>query len=95
MNKRAWILLGILVALVPLGLISQSSAWGEWDNSYYQKLLGFIPKGIAHANGVEGLLPDYSLPSIGSVGGYYLSALVGIGLLLGIYFILHKWVKRG
>jgi hypothetical protein len=44
---------------------------------------------------VEGLLPDYSLSSIGSVGGYYLSALVGIGLLLGIYFILHKWVKRG
>jgi len=94
MKKRLWILLAVLVALTPLGLISESSAWGEWDNSYYEKILGFIPKGIAHANGVEGVMPDYTVGSTGSVAGYYISAVVGIALLFAIYLILWKMVKR-
>jgi len=94
MKRRVWILLGILVLLSPLGLISQNSAWGEWEQSYYEKLLGFIPKGIVQAKGVEGLMPDYTLASTGSVTGYYLSALVGIVLLLGLYVLLLKWVKH-
>jgi len=94
MKKRLWILLAVLVALTPLGLISESSAWGEWDNSYYEKILGFIPKGIAHANGVEGVMPDYTVRSTGSVAGYYISAVVGIALLFAIYLILWKMVKR-
>ena len=94
MKRRAWILVGILLLLTPLGLISESSAWGEWEESYYQKLLGFIPEGISHAKGISGLMPDYTVASTGSVTGYYLSALVGVALLFGIYPILWKMVKR-
>ena len=94
MRRRAWILLGILVVLVPLGLLSPYSAWGEWEPEHYRQLLGYIPDGIANARGLKGAMPDYSVPFLGSVGGYYLSALVGIALLGGIYYLLSRWVKR-
>jgi len=94
MSKRIWVLLCILVLFSPLGLISENSAWGEWENSYYEKILGFIPEGIAHTKSVEGIIPDYSITAIGSVVGYYISAVVGIVLLFGIYLILWKMVKH-
>ncbi len=94
MKKRAWLLVLILLLLTPLGLLSESAAWGEWDLGYYKELLGFIPEGMAHAQGVDGIMPDYTLSSTSEVTGYYLSAIVGIGLLVGIYFLLWKMVKR-
>ena len=37
MKKRIMIILGILFVLLPLGLISEYSAWGEWDNETFYK----------------------------------------------------------
>jgi hypothetical protein len=94
MKRRYWMLTALLIALVPLGLLSDAPAWGEWERSYYEKVLGYIPRGIAHAGG-GGLLPDYSVPGLGEVGGYYLSALVGVALLAAIYYLLFRTVRRG
>lgn len=94
MTRRYWILLGVMTALVPLGLLSDAPAWGEWGREYYEKLLGYLPRGMAAAPEGGGLLPDYTVPGVGEVGGYYLSALAGILLLAGIYWILHRAVKR-
>ena len=90
MNKKLYIILTILFALTPLGLLSSYSAWGEWDNEVYQKLIGFIPKGIENASSINPLIPDYGE---GSVVMYYLSALIGGGLIFGIFYLLSRSKK--
>jgi uncharacterized membrane protein len=94
MKRRLWILLGVMAAFVPLGLISDAPAWGEWGREYYQKILGFIPHGIASAP-ERGVLPDYAAPGLGNIPGYYLSAVVGIAAVVAVYYLLYRMVKRG
>lgn len=93
-QKRALLILIGLLALVPLGLLTDAPAWGEWDLEYYQQKLGFIPAGLKSAEGVKPLLPDYSLPGMDPVVGYYISGIVGVLLLFGVYYLLYKLLKR-
>ncbi|WP_457559913.1 PDGLE domain-containing protein [Caminibacter sp.] len=95
LNKK--VIFGVLfflLALVPLGLLDGADAWGEWDPSYFKETLGFIPAGIEKVadkfSFVKPLLPDYSLPHSNPVLGYYISAIVGVGLIFLIMFILAK-----
>ena len=85
-KKKLYIILFVLFTLLPLGLISEYSAWGEWETETYQKLLGFIPEGIKNASSFS-IIPDYGE---GSVVMYYLSAIIGAG---AIYAILYFMVK--
>jgi len=94
MNKKALIILGVMVLLTPLGLLSEYPAWGEWDLSYFEKKLGFIPKGMVNSNLVKPIIPDYEVPGVGSISGYYISAIIGIGLIFLIYFILSKFLGK-
>jgi cobalt/nickel transport protein len=94
MKKRLSIVLFSLFILIPLGLLSNSPAWAEWDDAYYEKILGFIPKGIANASGINAPLSDYNIGEMNSIIGYYLSAFIGIVMLFGVYFILMKILKR-
>jgi len=94
MKKKALIILGVLLALVPLGLFTDNPAWGEWDLNYYKEKLGFIPKGMQNADTLKPIIPDYEIPGLGSVSGYYLSAIVGVILVFVIYFILLKIIKK-
>jgi len=86
MKKRLYIILSILFVFLPLGLISEYSAWGEWEPETYKKLLGFIPEGIQNAHSFS-IIPDYGE---GNVIMYYLSAIIGAGI---IYSILYFMVK--
>jgi hypothetical protein len=94
MKKKILIILGILIALVPLGLLTDNPAWGEWDLEYYKQKLGFIPKGMESANSIKPIIPDYEIPGLGNISGYYLSAIVGVLLIFLIYFILAKLLKN-
>jgi cobalt/nickel transport protein len=93
MKKKALIILGVLLALVPLGLLTDNPAWGEWDLEYYKEKLGFIPKGMESASTIHPIIPDYEVPGLGSISGYYISAVVGVILVFAIYFILAKTLK--
>ena len=95
MKKRVYAVLFILAILIPLGLLSESPAWGEWDSEYYKEVLGFIPKGIQNANSINSPLGDYTLSGTNSIAGYYLSAFVGIVILFMLFFILMKIFKSG
>lgn len=83
----------VLVVLTPLGLIAQGTAWGEWSGDEIRKKIGYIPQGFAKfADFWKALMPDYSLPGAGdstpaSIGGYILSAIVGI-VLIAIVMVL-------
>jgi hypothetical protein len=92
--KKIYYLVFGLIVLVPLGLLSENPAWGEWDMEYYEQKLGFVPDGIANASGTTPPLPDYSVPFLGEVSGYYLSAIVGVLLVFGIFYVLKKAIKR-
>jgi len=95
-GKRAlYALLALLIMLVPLGLLSPDPAWGEWEESFYEKALGFVPEGIAKASGWHAPLPDYSVPGLGKVGGYYLSALLGVGVIAVLFWLIGRGLKRG
>ena len=98
MNKKikiALIILGIMLLLVPLGLLTDAPAFGEWDNEYYKKILGFIPKGMEHfPNLQKPLLPDYSIVGANSVIGYYASAIVGVALIFLVWFIIGKIIAK-
>ena len=94
MKKKIMIVLGILLLLVPLGLLTDAPAWGEWDLDYYKETLGFIPKGMQNAELLRPIIPDYEIPGLGSISGYYISAILGVILVFLIYFILLKIVKK-
>jgi len=92
--KVAFIIMIILILVIPLGLLTDEPAWGEWDNSYYQKVLGFIPKGIENALNLPHLLQDYSVAGVNDIVGYYISAVVGSLLIFGIIYILGKFFAK-
>jgi len=94
MKKRVMLILGVFALLIPLGLLTDAPAWGEWDSGYYEKILGFIPKGIQNANSFNSPFSDYTVSGTNDIAGYYISAFLGIAILFGIYLILMKIFKN-
>jgi hypothetical protein len=97
MKKKLYLFLAFLTALVPLGLLTDAPAWGEWESSYFKDKLGFMPEGIAKLENMLNIkhpLPDYSLPGANDVLGYYISAVAGGLLVFALYYIIYLSVKR-
>ncbi len=88
MRHKVYILIGVFLLLIPLGLLTESPAWGEWELDFYEKVLGFVPEGMKHFEGIKTLIPDYSIKGINPVISYYISAFVGIGIIFGFFYIL-------
>ena len=84
----------VLFILIPLGLLSQNPAWAEWENEYYQEALGFIPQGIENAFHIKALAPDYTIEGMNDILSYYLSGLLGVALIFGIFYLLGKKFAR-
>lgn len=96
----------VLIVLVPLGLIAEGTAYGEWDISSLQDAVGYAPAGFSQLQDSissiwNPILPDYDLPGdtagtvLGATPGYYISAIVGV-LLIGaiVYGIGKVLVKK-
>ncbi|NOY53079.1 MAG: hypothetical protein GXP58_05590 [Deltaproteobacteria bacterium] len=94
--KKLYLLIGLFLLLVPLGLLTTSPAWGEWEADYYRTLLGFIPERLRHfASWYQAPISGYQLEGHGAVLGYYLSAVIGIVLIFGIFFAWSRFDGRG
>lgn len=93
------ILLAILVALVPLGLLAEGTAWGEWGADEIAAIetngvaLGYTPAGLENGWSLESLIPDYSMGGVPEVLAYILSAVIGIAVLI-IAFRLISSLKK-
>ncbi len=84
----------LILLLVPLGLITESPAWGEWELGFFQQHLGFIPQGIQKLSGwYVAPLADYSLPGMGAVASYYLSAILAFFFMTLVFYFFSG--KRG
>lgn len=93
-NRSVFLLLGILIVLVPLGLIAQGTAWGEWGSEEIAQQIGYTPSGMLNGFSFESLLPDYSLAGLPDVLGYYLSAIIGVGILIIVFRLLSMKGKK-
>ena len=81
--NKLWIGLGILALLSPLGLLASGTAWGEWGADEFSDMLGYVPQGLAKFAEIwSAPLPDYTIPGLGDVPGYILSAIVGMALVV-------------
>ncbi len=83
MYKRYWLILAVLALLSPLGLLSDGTAWGEWDGDGLKETLGFVPQGMEQLGDFwQALFPDYSMKFLGDSTlsqsvGYIFSAIIG------------------
>ena len=92
-----WVL---LVVLVPLGLLADGTAWGEWGadeiamDASAGSALGYTPAGMTSGFELSTLFPDYTVSGMPDVLGYIVSAVIGVSLLI-IVFRLMGGAKKG
>jgi len=97
------LLIGLIILgiLVPLGIIAGGTAnpggtaFGEWSPDQLLALIGYVPAGYANLTGLyHAPLPDYGtdLAStfVGQTLGYYLAAVVGMGVLALIFYFVGR-----
>lgn len=99
--KRLWLGLLVLILLSPLGLIATGTAFGEWSTEELMTEVGFIPQGLERMADLwsHAPMPDYAVPGlegsfVASAGGYIISAVVGIALVVGVFALFSKIVKE-
>ena len=95
-NKVLYGIMGLLVVLCPLGLLTEATAWGEWETDEIVDVaeggsaLGYVPQGMEQGFSWESPLADYAFPGMPDVTGYILSAVIGIALLVIVYRVIGK-----
>lgn len=88
-------LLAALVVLVPVGLLAEGDAWGEWAASDVAAAVGYAPAGLAGGWEWTSLLPDYSLGGLPDWLGYVLSATVGVAVLVIAFRLAASAMRPG
>ena len=87
------ILIALLVAACPLGLLAVGDAWGEWGTEDLASLVGYTPAGLAEGWEWSSFFPDYSIGGMPDWLGYILSAVIGVALLVIIFRLISGTVK--
>ena len=106
LTTKFWIGVGVLIVLSPLGLIipahfKAGSAWGEWGADEMQKLVGYVPQGLAKlADLWKAPMPDYAFKGWEERGlahlsfAYIVSAALGIIAIIIIMWLLGTMFTR-
>ncbi len=94
-TRALWVGLAILAVLSPLGLLAAGTAWGEWAPEEVQALTGFVPEGLQSLSQTwNAPLPGYSIPGLGPVSGYILSAMAGMALVVLAIWVVGAAIGR-
>lgn len=80
-----FILIAVLIAATPLGLLAAGTAWGEWD-------IADIPT-MHESFSWSSLFPDYSVGSLPEWIGYILSAVIGAAIVIILFRIVAATMK--
>lgn len=92
--------LALLIALTPLGLLAQGTAWGEWgadeiaETTVDGKPLGYTPEGMANGFEWSSLMPDYSASGLPDWFAYVLAAIVGVSLSVVLFKLASVFVSE-
>lgn len=93
-TKIIFLFLLFVIIITPLGLLTDYAAWGEWEISYFKKALGFIPAGIQKTSSLLApLLPNYQVTGNSKIIDQYLSALIGVAIILMIFYLFRLILK--
>jgi cobalt/nickel transport system permease protein len=85
----------LLAFATPLGLLAAGTAWGEWGADELKEMLGYVPKGLeSMGNFWKAPLPDYTIPGVGEVPGYILSAFIGLVIVGVLVWLLARWIAH-
>ncbi|MCR5255253.1 MAG: cobalt transporter CbiM [Acetatifactor sp.] len=88
------LLLAVLIAFVPLGLLAEGTAWGEWGSDEIAEVvsdgeaLGFVPQGMESGFSLEALIPDYAIEGVPDIIAYIASAVIGVAVLIIIFRLI-------
>jgi cobalt/nickel transport system permease protein len=95
-----YVFVAILICLVPLGLLAEGTAWGEWGAEEIAEVisggqaLGYTPAGMADGFSLSVLMPDYTLAGIPDVAAYVLSAVIGVAILVILFRLIGSMMKE-
>jgi len=90
-----WAGVGVVALLTPIGLLASGTAWGEWGGEDLQGMLGFVPQGLEKLGGLwQAPFADYTVPGLGPVSGYILSAIIAIAMLALVSVLVLRANRR-
>ena len=93
MHKKFFLPVILLLMAVPLGLLTDKPAWGEWGQDFYKKVIGFIPEGMKNEGLIKAIIPDYSLKGMPEVLSYYISAVIGVAAIFLFFYTLKLFIR--
>ena len=105
-TAKLWVGMVILIVLSPLGLVlpehfKAGSAWGEWSADELQKLVGYVPNGLAKLSTLwNASMPDYAFKGWEGKGlshlsfAYIISAVVGIAIISAAAWLIGKTLTK-
>jgi len=97
LTKTLLSLVAALIILSPIGILlvwNYSGAWGEWDVSTVEHMVGQKLPGMEKLANAwnHAVLPDYNVPGwedkLHASIGYIISAVVGVAVVLAVYYLL-------
>ncbi len=91
--------LGLMMILVPLGLLAVGETFGEWSNEEVKEKLGFVPDGLEQLSSLwNAPMPDYAFPNDesqpGAVAAYMLSGIIGVIACIGLLYFVGKRLAK-
>ena len=97
--RKLWITVALLMMATPLGILAAGTAWGEWSTAelaQHSTLAYGVPSGLQKLSGIwTAPFPSYAPAFIKSqFFGYLLSAMFGVGLLLGVSLVSAALARR-
>jgi cobalt/nickel transport system permease protein len=96
--KKLWVGLAVLLIVTPLGILATGSAWGEWSPSEVAEQLHTTaaPSGLSQLSSFwTAPISRYAPAFIRSDSfGYFVSAMIGVGLIILVFLALNLMVKQ-
>jgi cobalt/nickel transport system permease protein len=93
-------IVALLICLVPLGLLAEGTAWGEWGAEEIAEVvsggqaLGYTPAGMTNGFSLSAIMPDYTIAGIPDVAAYVLSAVIGVAILVILFRLIGSMMKE-
>jgi cobalt/nickel transport system permease protein len=93
-------IVAVLICLVPLGLLAEGTAWGEWGAEEIAEVvsggqaLGYTPAGMTNGFSLSAIMPDYTIAGIPDVAAYVLSAVIGVAILVILFRLIGSMMKE-
>jgi cobalt/nickel transport system permease protein len=94
-----YVFIALLICLVPLGLLAEGTAWGEWGADEIAEVvsggqtLGYTPAGMTDGFSLSTIMPDYTIAGLPDAAAYILSAVIGVAIVVILFRLIGSLMK--